>query len=169
MNKEYREKYYVKNNKVYYYKHQEPTPILKSIEVINGQIRLNHHDDCNKIIDDVVYDKMKKMLINHYHSIALKINEFINQLPAGTMIKVHGDVMEIINYINDDYINYDFYIIYPGGISSGYYWSCRLKKNDDRIGRRKIYKSNKGQFFMQDGYRSYIDSFYKIDKEVKKC
>ena len=108
-----KEKYYMKNNRVYYYKHQEPTPILKSIEMIDGKIRLNHHDDCNKIINDAVYDKMKQMLINHYHEIGLKVNEFINQLPAGTLIKVHGNTTETIYKVSDDYIDYDFYFIYP--------------------------------------------------------
>ena len=159
----YNEKYYVKNNKVYYYKHQEPTPILKSIEVIDGKIRLNNHDNCNIIIPDEVYDKMKEMLINHYHSIGLKINEFINQLPTGTMIKVNGHIIEAINYINNDYINYDFYIIYPYySIGSGYYWSCRLKKDDDRIGKRKLYQSSKGLYFIENGYRNYISQFHKI-------
>lgn len=161
------ERYYIKNNKVYYYKNQEPAPILKSIEVIDGKIRLNHHDNHRKKIDDAVYDKMKEMLINHYHGIALKVNEFINQLPTGTMIKVNGNIIEIIFNISNDYINYDFYIIYPegissSGISSGYYWSLRLKKNDNRIGRRKLYKSNKGLYFLENGYRNYISQFHKI-------
>ena len=160
-----KEKYYIKNNKVYYYKHQEPTPILKSIEVIDGKIRLNHHDDFNKKISDEVYDKMKEILINHYHGIGIRVNEFINQLNEGTMIKVNGNLIEIIYIISHDYIDYDFYIIYPYGIGSGYYWSCRLKKDDSRIGRRKLYKSSKGLYFIENGYRSYIDSFCKI-KEV---
>ena len=155
-----KEKYYIKNNKVYY-KHQEPTPILKSIEVIDGKIRLNHHDNSNKQIPDTVYNKMKNMLINYYHEIGLKVNEFINQLPAGTMFKINSHTIETIYNINNDYIDYDFYIIYPDGISSGYYWSLRLKKNDDRIGKRKIYKSNRGIYFIENGYRNYIDSFYK--------
>ena len=164
-----KERYYIKNNKVYYYKHQEPAPILKSIEVIDGEIRLNHHD-CNKKIPDAVYDKMKEMLINHYHGVALKVNEFINQLLPGTMIKIHGDVIEIIYDVSNDYIHYDFYTIYPdgissSGISSGYYWSLRLKKDDSRIGRRKLYKSSKGLYFIENGYRNYINNFYKI-KEV---
>lgn len=160
-----KEKYYMKNNRVYYYKYQEPAPVLKSIEMIDGEIRFNHHDDSNKNIPNEVYDKMKEMLINHYHSIALKVNEFINQLPAGTMIKLYGHVIETIYNINDDYIDYDFYIIYPDGIGSGYYWSLRLKKDDDRIGRRKLYKSSKGLYFIENGYRNYIDDFHKI-KEV---
>lgn len=164
MNKEHGEKYYIKNNNVYYYKYQEPTPILKSIEVIDSKIRLNHHDNCNKIIDDAVYDKMKKMLINHYHGIALKVNEFINQLPDGTMIKVDGHTIETIYHINNDYIDYDFYIIYPDGLGSGYYWSSRLKKDDDRIGRRKLYQSSKGLYFIENGYRNYMDNFHKIKK-----
>lgn len=165
----YNEKYYIKNNKVYYYKHQEPTPILKSIEVIDGEIRLNHHDNHDKKIPDEIYDKMKNMLIDHYHGIALKVNEFINQLVAGTMIKIHGDIIEIIYDISNEYIHYDFYIIYPYGVGSGYYWFLRLKKDDDRIGRRKLYKSSKGLYFIENGYRSYINSFHKIKKEVIKC
>lgn len=162
----YNERYYIKNNKVYYYKHQEPTPILKSIEMIDGEIRLNHHDNCNTKIPDTVYDKMKEMLIDYYHEIALKVNEFIKQLPAGTMIKVYGHVIEIVYNVSNDYIDYDFYIIYPDGIGAGYYWSSRLKKEDPRIGRRKLYKSNKGIYFMENGYRNYIDDFHKINKEV---
>lgn len=161
-----KEQYYIKNNKVYYYKYEEPTPILKSIETIDGKIRLNHHDDDNIKIPDAVYDKMKQMLINHYHSIAVKINEFIDQLPAGTMINVHGDVIEIIYDVFNDYIHYDFYIIYPDGIGSGYYWSLRLKKDDNRIGRRKLYLSNKGLYFIENGYRNYLNDFHKINKEV---
>jgi len=156
------EKYYVKNSKVYYYKHQEPTPILKSIEIIDGKIRLNHHDNHDKKIPDEVYDKMKEMLINHYHAIAIEVNKFINQLQDGTMFKVQGDIIEIIYNISDDYLNYDFYIIYPDGIGSGYYWSLRLKKDDNRIGRRKIYKSSKSQYFIENGFRTYIHNFYKI-------
>ena len=153
-----KEKYYIKNNKVYY----NTGSILKSIEVIDGKIRLNPHDDDNIKIPDAVYNKMKEMLINHYHSIALKVNEFISQLPAGTMIKINNHIIEVINYINDDYINYDFYIIYPNNIGSGYYWSLRLKKDDDRIGRRKIYKSSKGLYFIESGFRTYIHNFHKI-------
>lgn len=156
------EKYYVKNNKVYYYKYQEPTPILKSIEVIDGRIRLNHHDNNNIKIPNEIYNKMKEMLINHYHSIAIKVNEFINQLPAGVMVKINGNLIETIYYINDNYIDYDFYMIYPDGIGSGYYWSLRLKKDDERIGRRKVYKSNKGLYFIESGFRNYINSFHKI-------
>lgn len=156
------EQYYIKNNKIYYSKDEEPNPILKSIEVINSRIRLNHHDNSSKKISDEVYDKMKNMLINHYHEIGIKVNEFINQLPTGTMIKVNGNIIEAIYNINNDYINYDFYIIYPDGISSGYYWSSRLKKDDSRIGKRKLYKSNKGLYFIENGYRSYIDSFYSV-------
>lgn len=158
------EKYYVKNNNVYYYKYQEPTPILKSIEVIAGKIRLNHHDNSNTKIPNEVYDKMKNMLINHYHGIGIKVNEFINQLKPGTMIKVTGEIIEIIYNISNDYIDYDFYIIYPDNIGSGYYWSLRLKKDDDRIGRRKIYKSSKGIYFIENGYRNYISQFHKIKK-----
>ena len=156
------EKYYIKNNKVYYYKYQEPAPILKSIEVVNGRIRLNHHDDHNTNIPDTVYNKMKNMLINYYHEISLKVNEFINQLPAGTMIKIYGHVIEIIYNVSDDYIDYDFYIIYPDGVGSGYYWNLRLKKDDNRIGRRKLYKSSKGLYFIENGYRNYLNSFLKI-------
>ena len=156
------ERYYIKNNKVYYYKYQEPAPVLKSIEMINGKIRLNHHDNSNKKIPNEVYDKMKEMLINHYHEVALKVNEFINQLRPETMIKVNGNLIEIIYNISNDYIDYDFYIIYPDGVGSGYYWSCRLKKDDERIGRRKLYQSSKGLYFMENGYRSYIDSFYSV-------
>ena len=160
------EKYYLKNNKVYYYKYQEPAPVLKSIEMVDGEIRLNHHDNSNTKIPNKVYDKMKEMLINHYHGIALKINEFINQLPAGTMIKINGNVLEVIYNLSNDYIDYDFYFIYPDGLGSGYYWSCRLKKDDSRIGRRKLYKSSKGLYFLENGYRNYIDSFCRIKKEV---
>lgn len=156
------EKYYVKNNKVYYYKYQEPTPILKSIEVIDSRIRLNHHDNCNKKIPNTVYNKMKEMLINHYHKIALKVNKFIDQLPAGAKVKVNGNLIEIIYNISNNYIHYDFYIIYPDRIGSGYYWSLRLKKDDSRIGRRRLYKSKKGLYFMENGYRNYIDSFYSV-------
>ena len=156
------EKYYIKNNKVYYYKHHEPAPVLKSIEMIDGKIRLNHHDDHNTNIPDTVYNKMKEMLINHYHGIALKVNEFINQLPAGTMIRVNNNTIETIYNVSNDYIDYDFYFIYPDGVGSGYYWSLRLKKDDNRIGRRKLYKSNKGLYFIESGFRNYIDSFNKI-------
>ncbi len=156
-----KEKYYIKNNRVYYNKDEKPSSVLKSIEMINGRIRLNHHDNSSRKISDEVYDKMKEMLINHYHGIAVKINEFINQLNEA-MIKVNGNLIEIIYNISHDYINYDFYIIYPDGISSGYYWSCRLKKNDARIGRRKLYQSSKGLYFIENGYRNYIDSFYTI-------
>lgn len=156
------EKYYIKNNKVYYYKHQEPTPILKSIEVIDNKIRLNHHDNCNTKIPNEVYDKMKQMLINHYHGVGLKVNEFINQLPAGTMFKINSHTIETIYNISNDYIHYDFYIIYPDRIGSGYYWSLRLKKDDVRIGRRKLYKSSKGLYFIENGYRNYINSFHRI-------
>ena len=161
----YNERYYIKNNKVYYHKDEKPSSVLKSIEIINGKIRLNNHDNSSKKISDEVYDKMKEMLINHYHGVALKVNEFINQLNEETMIKINNNLIEIIYNISNDCIHYDFYIIYPDGISSGYYWSCRLKKDDERIGRRKLYKSNKGLYFIESGYRSYIDSFYKI-KEV---
>ena len=165
------EKYYIKNDKVYYYKHQEPAAVLKSIEVIDRQIRLNHHDDDNIKIPDEVYDKMKEMLINYYHNIALKVNEFINQLQDGTMFKVNGNIIETIYNIDNDYIHYDFYFIYPDGLASGYYCSLRLKKDNNRIGRRKLYKSKKkGLYFIESGYRNYIDNFYKIkNKEVKKC
>lgn len=156
------EKYYVKNNKVYYYKYQEPTPILKSIEVIDGKIRLNHHDNSNTKIPNEVYDKMKNMLIDHYHGVALKVNEFINQLPAGTMIKVNSNTIETIYNVSNDYIDYDFYFIYPDGVGSGYYWCLRLKKEDNKIGRRKLYKSSKGIYFIENNYRNYINSFYKI-------
>lgn len=158
----YNERYYIKNDKIYYYKHQEPKPVLKSIEVIDGQIRLNHHDDHKEKISDTVYDKMKQMLINHYHGVGLKVNEFINQLPAGTMIKVNSNTIETIYKVSDDYIYYDFYFIYPDGIGSGYYWSLRLKKDDNRTGRRKVYKSNKGLYFLENGYRNYINSFHRI-------
>ncbi len=158
----YNERYYIKNNKVYYHKDEKPSSVLKSIEVINGKIRLNHHDNFSKKISDEVYDKMKNMLINHYHNIALKVNEFINQLNEGTMLKINGNLIEIIYKISNDYIDYDFYIIYPDGISSGYYWSSRLKKDDSRIGRRKLYQSSKGLYFIENGYRSYIDSFYSV-------
>lgn len=158
----YNEKYFIKNNQVYYYKHEEPRPILKSIEVIAGKIRLNHHDNHGRKISNEVYDKMKEMLINHYHNIALKVNEFIEQLNDGTLIKITGDIIEIIYNVSDDYIDYDFYIIYPDGVGSGYYWSLRLKKDDPRIGRRKLYKSNKGLYFIENGYRNYINSFHKI-------
>lgn len=161
----YNERYYIKNDRVYYSKLEEPRPVLKSIEVIDGRIRLNHHDDSNKKIPNEVYDKMKEMLINHYHKVALKVNEFINQLPAGTMFKINSHTIETIYKVSNDYVDYDVYFIYPDGIGSGYYWSCRLKKDDDRIGRRKIYKSSKGIYFLENGYRNYIDSFYKI-KEV---
>ena len=160
-----KEKYYIKNNMVYYTKLEEPKPVLKSIEVINGRFRLNHHDDHTKKIPNVVYDKMKQLLINHYHGVALKVDEFIDQLPVGTMVRINGNLIETINYINDNYIYYDYYFIYPDGIGSGYYWSLRLKKDDDRIGRRKLYKSNKGLYFIENGYRNYIDSFHKINKE----
>lgn len=156
------EKYYIKNNKVYYYKYYEPAPVLKSIEMIDGKIRLNHHDDHNRNIPDTVYNKIKEMLINHYHEIALKVNEFINQLPAGTMIRVNNNTIETIYNVSNDYIDYDFYFIYPDGLGSGYYWSCRLKKEDDRIGRRKLYKSSKGLYFIENGFRNYINSFHKI-------
>lgn len=166
MNKEYNEKYYIKNNKVYYNKFQgygiNTGSVLKSIEIIDGKIRFNHHDNSNKKISNEVYDKMKEMLINHYHQIGLKVNEFINQLRPGTMIKVNGNLIEIIYNISNDYIDYDFYIIYPDGISSGYYWSLRLKKDDDRIGRRKLYKSSKGLYFLENGYRNYINSFHSV-------
>lgn len=157
------EKYYVKNNRVYYYKYQEPTAVLKSIEVVDGEIRLNHHDNSNTKIPNEIFDKMKEMLINHYHEIALKVNEFINQLPAGTMIRVNNNTIETIYKVSDDYIDYDFYFIYPDGVGSGYYWSLRLKKDDNRIGRRKLYKSNKGLYFLDNGYRNYLHSF-KIKK-----
>ena len=165
------EKYYIKNDKVYYYKHQEPRSVLKSIEVIDGQIRVNHHDNDNIKISNEVYDKMKEMLINYYHNIALKVNEFINQLQDGTMFKVNGNIIETIYNIDNDYIDYDFYFICPDdGLGSGYYCSLRLKKDNNRIGRRKLYKSNKGLYFIENGYRNYIDNFYKIkNKEVKKC
>lgn len=156
------EKYYIKNNKVYYYKHQEPTPVLKSIEVIDGQIRLNHHDNDNIKIPNPVYDKMKNMLIDHYHAIALQVNEFIDQLPAGTMIKINNNTIETIYNVSNDYVDYDFYFIYPDGVGSGYYWSLRLKKDDNRIGRRKLYKSNKGLYFIESGYRNYLNNFFKI-------
>lgn len=156
------EKYYIKNNQIYYYKHQEPTPILKSIEVVDGKIRLNHHDNCNTKIPDAVYDKMKQMLINHYHGIAIKVNEFINQLPAGTMFKINSHTIETIYKVSNDYIDYDVYFIYPDGVGSGYYWSLRLKKDDERIGRRKLYKSNKGLYFMESGFRTYIHNFHRI-------
>lgn len=160
------EKYYIKNNKVYYYKHQEPAPVLKSIEMVDGKIRLNHHDDHNRNIPDTVYNKMKQMLIDYYHSIALHVNKFINELPAGTLIKIHGNIIETIYNISNDYIDYDSYFIYPDGVGSGYYWSLRLKRDDNRIGRRKLYKSNKGLYFIENGFRNYIDSFYRIKKEV---
>lgn len=153
------EKYYVKNNKVYYYKHQEPTPILKSMEVIDGKIRLNHHDNHDKKIPDEIYNKMKNILINHYHRIALKVNEFINHLPKNTMYFIDGNIINVVypNGKNEKYIDYDFYIIYPDGkISNGYYWKCRLKKNDKRIGRRKIYFTTKGFYFIENGYREYL-------------
>lgn len=159
------ERYYIKNNKVYYYKHQEPTPVLKSIEVINAKIRLNHHDNYNKNIPNEVYDKMKEMLINHYHEIALKVNEFIDQLPAGAMIKINNNTIETIYNVSNDYVDYDFYFIYPDGVGSGYYWSLRLKKDDDRIGKRKVYKSNKGLYFLENGYRNYLHDFKIKNKE----
>ena len=162
------EKYYIKNNKVYYNDFKgygiNSGSILKSIEVIDGKIRLNHHDDHKKEIPDAVYDKMKEMLINHYHEVALKVNEFINQLPAGTMVRINSHTIETIYNIDNNYIDYDFYMIYPDGIGSGYYWSLRLKKDDSRIGRRKVYKSNKGLYFIENGYRNYIDGFHKIKK-----
>ena len=159
-----KEKYYIKNNRVYYYKYQEPAPVLKSIEMVDGEIRLNNHDDFNKKISNEIYDKMKEMLINHYHGIALKVNEFINQLPAGTMVKINSHTIETIYKVSNDYIDYDFYFIYPDGVGSGYYWSLRLKKDDNRIGRRKVYKSNKGLYFIENGYRNYLNDFHKIKK-----
>ena len=162
----YNERYYIKNDRVYYSKLEEPRPVLKSIEVIDGRIRLNHHDDCNTKIPNEVYDKMKETLINYYHEIALKVNEFINQLPAGTMIRVNNNTIETIYNVSNDYIDYDFYFIYPDGLGSGYYWSCSLIKDDERIGRRKVFKSSKGLYFIENGYRNYINSFHKI-KEVK--
>lgn len=169
MSKEYGEKYYIKNNKVYYSNFKgygrNMGSILKSIEVINGKIRLNHHDDSNKKIPDTVYDKMKEMLIDHYHGIGIKVNEFINQLPVGTMVRVNGNTIETIYKVSNDYVHYDFYIIYPDGISSGYYWSLRLKKDDPKIGKRKLYKSNKGLYFIENNYRNYLHSFNKIKEE----
>ena len=132
--------------------------------MVDGRIRLNHHDDSNKKISNEVYNKMKQMLIDYYHSIALHVNKFINELPADTMIKVHGNLIETIYKVSNDYIDYDFYFIYPDGVGSGYYWSLRLKKYDLRIGRRKLYKSSKGLYFIENNYRNYIDSFYKINK-----
>lgn len=157
------ERYYIENNKVYYYKYQEPTTILKSIEVVDGRIRLNHHDNDNIKIPNEVYDKMKEMLINHYHAIAIEVNKFINQLQDGTMFRINSHTIETIYKVSDDYIDYDFYFIYPDGLGSGYYWSLRLKKDDPRIGRRKLYKSNKGLYFIESGYRNYLNSF-KIKK-----
>lgn len=156
------EKYYVKNNRVYYSKYEEPKPILKSIEMIDGKIRLNHHDNHNTKIPNEVYDKMKQMLINHYHGIALKVNEFLKQLNPDTMIRINGYVIETIYQVSNDYIDYDWYFIYPDGIGAGCYWSARLKKEDHRIGRRKLYKSSKGLYFIENGYRNYIHSFHKI-------
>ena len=157
-----KEKYYIKNNMVYYTKLEEPRPILKSIEMIDGKIRLNHHDNYNTKIPNEVYDKMKEMLINHYHGIGIKINEFINQLPVGTMVRINANTIETIYNIDNDYIHYDFYFIYPDGIGSGYYWSLRLKKDDERIGRRKLYKSSKGLYFIESGFRTYIHNFHRI-------
>lgn len=166
MDKKYGEQYYIKGNKVYYSNFKgygiNTGSILKSIEVIDSKIRLNHHDDHKKQIPDAVYDKMKEMLINHYHGIALKINEFINQLPRDVMVRINGNIIETIYNIDNDYIEYDWYFIYPDGVGSGYYWSLRLKKEDPRIGRRKLYKSSKGMYFIENGYRNYIDSFYTI-------
>jgi len=168
MNKEYGEKYYIRGNKVYYSNFKgygiNTGSISKSIEVINGKIRLNHHDDHRKKIDDTIYDKMKKMLIDHYHGVALKVDGFINQLPTGTMIKITGQVLETIYQISNNYIYYDFYFIYPDKISNGFYWSLRLKRDDNKTGRRKLYKSSKGIYFIENNYRNYIDSFYTIKK-----
>jgi len=154
--------YYIKNNKVYYSKHEEPRPVLKSIEVVDGKIRLNHHDDPSRKISNEVYDTMKKMLIEYYHGIGLRVNKFISELNPETMIRINGNVIETVYNIDNDYIYYDFYFIYPKSISNGYYWSLRLKKEDSRIGKRKLYQSSKGLYFIENGYRNYIDSFYKI-------
>ena len=92
---------------------------------------------------------------------------YINTLSPDKEIlfRVNPGTLEIIILDNDSYIYYDFYSLYPvnknGAIGSGYYWKCRLQKDDDRIGRRKLYRSSKGLYFIESGYRNYLHDYIR--------
>lgn len=159
---------YIKNDRVYYKDYSDgKKEHLISIETINhnGNViyRLNYHTSKKINVSHNIIYKMENMLFEHYHKIALKINEFIEQLPDNTLYKVNGISIEVVypNGINEQYIDYDFYIYNTDNytVGSGYYWKCRLNRNDNRIGRRKLYKSCKGFYFKESGFNNYIKNY----------
>lgn len=95
------------------------------------------------------------------------IMEYINTLSPHKQIlfRVNPGTLEVITWDNDKYIDYDFYPLYPhkknGAIGSGYYWRCRLQKDDDRIGKRKLYRSSKGLYFIESDIRHYLNEYIR--------
>lgn len=79
--------------------------------------------------------------------------------------RVNIGTLETIHILENGYIDYDFRsygrMSANGTIDSGYYFRQRGKIDSDRIGRRKLYKTSKGLYFNESGYRNYLKDYIK--------
>lgn len=96
------------------------------------------------------------------------INNFINTLEPD-LYKVNNGTLETINIINNNYIQYDFrslFNTYKFLVGSGYYNNKYGKINDDRIGKRKLYQTTKGYYFIENGIRCYLNDYITYKRSV---
>lgn len=94
---------------------------------------------------------------------ATTINNFINELNID-LYKVNNGTLETINILDDGYIDFEFrslFYTYKFIVGTGYFWRCRLQRNDERIGMRKLYRTSKGLYFNLFGHRYYLSEFIK--------
>lgn len=125
---------------------------------IDGKITYEYHVESAR-------DRLKKYGYNNIDNCiteGFNIMEYINSIQGNVLYKVNVGTLEIV-VIDGDHVYYDFITLmqYINNykIGTGYYWKQRLKKDDDRIGKRKIYKSNKGEYFIENGRRCYLNEY----------
>lgn len=98
---------------------------------------------------------------------AFNIMEYLKSLEGNVLFRVNIGTLEVIQ-LNEDSgnVDYDFKSLMTDinnyKVGTGYYWKSRLTKNDDRIGRRKLYETKKGQYFMDCGVRHYLNDYIEL-------
>lgn len=105
--------------------------------------------------------------INNCIEEAYNILDYLKELKGDIRFKVNIGTLEVL-IVNEnmEYVDYDYYSLKihtnTFKIGIGHYSKLYGKRNDARIGRRKLYESSKGYYFIEFGYRNYISEYIKL-------
>lgn len=102
------------------------------------------------------------------YAILDRLNEYNLKHNEQLLFKVNNGTLEIIihdpnkNYVDYDFMGYGRMVNDKTLVDTGFYFKQRCKRNDTRIGTRKLYKSNKGLYFLESARKCYLSEYIKL-------